>query len=80
MFQEEVPSSGVNVTEFISTHENDLSLPSLGHGISAQFMFSPDPEVSGHGQVKILEIFYILNVHHNPKDKKLLLEYIHHSK
>jgi hypothetical protein len=44
----------VNVTEFISTHENDLSLPSLGHGISAQFMFSPDPEVSGHGQVKII--------------------------
>ena len=41
--QEDVPSSGVNVTEFITNHENDLSLPSLGHGISAQFMFSPDP-------------------------------------
>jgi hypothetical protein len=50
LLQEDVPSSGVNVTEFISSHENDLSLPSLGHGISAQFMFSPDPEVS-HGQV-----------------------------
>ena len=40
---EEVPSSGVNVTEYIVNHENDLTLP-LGHGISpGGFMFSPDP-------------------------------------
>ena len=39
----DVPSSGVNVNEFITTHDSDLTLPSLGHGISPQFMFSPDP-------------------------------------
>ena len=38
---EEVPSSGVNVTEFITTQDGDLA--TLGHGISTQFMFSPDP-------------------------------------
>ncbi len=46
--QEEVPSSGVNVTEFISTHENDLALQSLGQSIGPQFMFSPDPSEGGN--------------------------------
>ena len=30
--------------QILETHESDLSLPSLTHGISAQFMFSPDPD------------------------------------
>lgn len=47
--QEDVPSSGVNVNEFITPHENDLALPSLNHGISPQFMFSPDPPDNGNG-------------------------------
>ena len=42
---EEVPSSGVNVTEFITTQDGDLA--TLGHGISAGFMFSPDPAQDG---------------------------------
>lgn len=42
---EEVPSSGVNVTEFITTQDGDLA--TLGHGISTQFMFSPDPGQDG---------------------------------
>ena len=44
---EEVPSSGVNVTEFITTQDGDLA--TLGHGISAGFMFSPDPAQDGSG-------------------------------
>ncbi len=40
---EEVPSSGVNVTEFIATQDTDLASLPLGHGIPAGFMFSPDP-------------------------------------
>jgi len=44
---EDVPSSGVNVTEFITAHDNDLALQSLGHGISPQFIFSPDPAEGG---------------------------------
>ena len=44
---EEVPSSGVNVTEFITTQDGDLA--TLGHGISTQFMFSPDPAQDGSG-------------------------------
>ncbi len=45
---EEVPSSGVaSVTEFISSHDNDLALQSLSQGISPQFMFSPEPENPG---------------------------------
>jgi hypothetical protein len=52
--QEDVPSSGVNVTEFMTTHENDLSLPSLAHGISAQFMFSPDPDPTHSGTPGLL--------------------------
>ena len=44
---EEVPSSGVNVTEFITTQDGDLA--TLSHGISAGFMFSPDPAQDGSG-------------------------------
>ena len=45
---EDVPSSGVNVTEFITSHENDLTLQSLTtHGISPQFMFSPAETTGG---------------------------------
>lgn len=45
--QEDVPSSGINVNEYIN--QGDLTpLPSLGgQGISPQFMFSPDPNGGG---------------------------------
>ena len=47
---QDVPSSGVNVNEFMAgPHENDLTLPPLGQGISPQFMFSPEPETSAGG-------------------------------
>ena len=41
----EVPSSGVaaSVTEFITSHDSDLALQTIGQGISPGFMFSPDP-------------------------------------
>ena len=49
---QDVPSSGVNVNEFITgPHEGDLTLPSLGQGISPQFMFSPEPDAGGGNQV-----------------------------
>ena len=45
---EDVPGNvgSVSVTEFI-TSEGDLSLPSLPHGMSTQFMFPPDPSPAG---------------------------------
>ena len=47
---QDVPSSGVNVNEFMAgPHEGDLTLPSLGQGISPQFMFSPEPEGAAGG-------------------------------
>lgn len=46
---QDVPSSGVNVNEFMTgPHEADLTLPPLGQGISPQFMFSPEPEPGQH--------------------------------
>ena len=49
---EEVPSSGVNVTEFITTQDGDLA--TLGHSLPPGFMFSPDPAQDGSngGQVQ----------------------------
>lgn len=49
---DEVPSnvSSVSVTEFI-TSEGDLSLPSLPHGMSTQFMFPPDPSPGDPGAI-----------------------------
>ena len=46
---EDVPGNvgSVSVTEFI-TSEGDLSLPSLPHGMSTQFMFPPDPSPAGN--------------------------------
>ena len=50
---EDVPGNvgSVSVTEFI-TSEGDLSLPSLPHGMSPQFIFPPDPSPAG-------EIFFL---------------------
>ena len=44
--QEDVPSSGVNVQELMSSHEGDLASLSaaIPQGISPHFMFSPDPD------------------------------------
>ena len=50
--QEDVPSSGVNVQELMSSHEGDLASLSaaIPQGISPHFMFSPDPESGNSGQ------------------------------
>ena len=44
--QEDMPSSGVNVQELMSSHEGDLASLSaaIPQGISPHFMFSPDPD------------------------------------
>lgn len=48
---EDMPSSGVNVQELMSTHEGDLASLSaaMPQGISPHFMFSPDPDAGGSG-------------------------------
>ena len=48
--QEDVPSSGVNVQELMSSHEGDLASLSaaIPQGISPHFMFSPDPEAGNN--------------------------------
>jgi len=51
VLQEEVSTA---VSEFMTSHENELALSNIGHGISPQFMFSPDPD----GQVGPAKIFY----------------------
>ena len=50
--QEDVPSSGVNVQELMSSHEGDLASLSaaIPQGISPHFMFSPDPESGNSAQ------------------------------
>ncbi len=49
--QEDMPSSGVNVQELMSSHEGDLATlsASMPHGISPQFMFSPDTDANNSG-------------------------------
>ena len=60
---EDVPGNvgSVSVTEFI-TSEGDLSLPSLPHGMSTQFMFPPDP--SPAGEILQSKVMLIMNPYH----------------